>query len=584
MWLRTRMSLQSFYYKYLSTPMSWGLGLVLAAFLVALVVGILIANDSGSSARIERIIDANSMGYFYSTPDHLRWVAEPELVLTRQQRAQTLVDLHNAYGMTFEDFPSISVLEEIAETGRPYVPTARVPFTMGNFWNFMSGIGWLGLYAIFAVSLLIGFSWFSEEDRTMLIDLPWRKPWIWIFVLITLPVGGIIAYPVSGGKAWVRVRRQRAASAREQEQMLQAQARLRQRREAEATALLARVAQPTPVPVAVEVGRSHVDDWLDVLIKQHLRPIGSESEYCEKPNCDQCIRARTRHERWVEERRQQLATDIEIVRACYNRLAAGESIDSASGWRDMGINPRNAIERVEKALGVTFGELLSDSNQQLSREEMVNEYASTIRTTTERIQREGLVELERQVGGYQADLRQYSDAVRERQGRLNRVQAQLRERKAALESATPASEVDFRAQAETLLNLPGVKRLHWDTWNSRRWLTIECRSLVEHDGHLYDFGDSAISIRPDTGEYRVSLSRSGSLRDDGTQPYHGQGPHGGFCFGGREDAIYNFMNAGNWLEAVSLMVESLRSLDGDSNSEVNVPQELRRVVFMANAT
>lgn len=61
-----------------------------------------------------------------------------------------------------------------------------------------SWLFWIGAISFIGIQLIVAYNLFNESARRRqrMMDLPWRKPWAWLFVIFTL-VPGILYYPVS---------------------------------------------------------------------------------------------------------------------------------------------------------------------------------------------------------------------------------------------------------------------------------------------------------------------------------------------------------------------------------------------------
>jgi hypothetical protein len=81
----------------------------------------------------------------------------------------------------------------------PFIPIP-IPSWKGmlNFISILSGV-------IFWLSLFISYISFSSESSERLVDLPWKKPWAWIFFALTLPIG--FPFYISSANNWLRYRR-----------------------------------------------------------------------------------------------------------------------------------------------------------------------------------------------------------------------------------------------------------------------------------------------------------------------------------------------------------------------------------------
>ena len=110
-------------------------------------------------------------------------------------------------------------------------------------------------------------------------------------------------------------------------------------------------------------------------------------------------------------------------------------------------------------------------------------------------------------------------------------------------------------------------------------LLIGVRVRVEYDGELYDFGDYRIEI--EGTNFRAIRTRSG-VRMNATDRSPDYNESGGFCFGSRRYEIAEYIQKGRLLEAITLMIDSLHSVNSEE-VEAAIPKCFRRVKTIEKA-
>jgi len=125
---------------------------------------------------------------------------------------------------------------------------------------------------------------------------------------------------------------------------------------------------------------------------------------------------------------------------------------------------------------------------------------------------------------------------------------------------------------DRIMALPGV--LAAQVVNNR--VRIVVRATYRYQGMLYDLGDWQMDISPDETYFEATNLRSG-LQDswsNGTYPaYRLTG--GLFCFGDRNQVLYEHLVKGQYLEAVALAVECMNSVNPED--EYKVPDAFKRL-------
>lgn len=75
-------------------------------------------------------------------------------------------------------------------------------------WSWFRHIAYYAYYIVLILGMLINLAAESSGSNERMVDLPWRKTWVWIFILFTLPIG-FVFYAVSGVRLSVDVLKER---------------------------------------------------------------------------------------------------------------------------------------------------------------------------------------------------------------------------------------------------------------------------------------------------------------------------------------------------------------------------------------
>ena len=162
-------------------------------------------------------------------------------------------------------------------------------------------------------------------------------------------------------------------------------------------------------------------------------------------------------------------------------------------------------------------------------------------------------------------LRYFANEVREYQKQKSALMA---EKKRLEHSFEPTDQCRERARREwsVIREMRGVTGLYVEKMGKRKCLVIKVDVRVPYKGELYDFGDYKIKLYPDS--FKCERTRSG-VRIDATSKRPDYNESSGFCFGNRRSLINEYIKNARYLEALTLMIDSLHSVNG-----VDVEQEI----------
>ncbi|MCL2444735.1 hypothetical protein FWD07_01265 [Candidatus Saccharibacteria bacterium] len=170
--------------------------------------------------------------------------------------------------------------------------------------------------------------------------------------------------------------------------------------------------------------------------------------------------------------------------------------------------------------------------------------------------------------------------------RVQESQKRLSEYKAQMEGmgSGPISEEDTRARAaaewDIISEMRGVSSIvsRKTQKSGQKSLIIDVAVRVPYKGDLYDFGDYRISIG--NADFSCRRIRSGvRLNALSRSPDYNQSS--GFCFGGRRSAIDDYVKNGRLLEAITLIIDSLHSVN--EGVEVDIPHCFRKISTIERA-
>ncbi len=162
---------------------------------------------------------------------------------------------------------------------------------------------------------------------------------------------------------------------------------------------------------------------------------------------------------------------------------------------------------------------------------------------------------------------------------VRRGRRDLAEARNQLEKLQLESEDENLARAkrewEQIRQMRGVSSLSTSKTRGKKLnrLLIGVRVRVPYKGELYDFGDYRIEI--EGTDFRAVRTRSG-IKANATSSSSDYNESGGFCFGDRRYQIRDYVRAGRLLEAITLMIDSLHSVNSEW-AEEEIPHCFRKV-------
>lgn len=438
----------------------------------------------------------------------------------RQQLAASLLALQATdFQTSINDITTDSIssnvideLERVRETGE--VP--NVTYEVKGFWYWVSTYGpvVLALYFLaFSAIVFFGFQQTTtERARTYyLMDLPWRKPWPYLLVLVTLPVG-FAFYAVSVVRLFI-------AKLNDQSEEIEREA-MRQRIEQEHRLQQQEMAERRRLQRNNIHGRERhifnegVDDDDDL-----------EDTYGFFPNRDrrmaQYMTAPSRREPAYQPVTQSMIGSI-------------GSVDAPQAARRKYI----AI-RTQKSNNQLVGRR-EDLNMQVERTER------NLRSAGQTIQ-----ELQRKLSSDKAELKKITHAIEARKN-----------------SESGINTTDVEQEFDRILALSGVSSIGLVNDS----IVIEVDAVIEHKRKQYDGGTWRIWFSAGDRELHSKEIRSGV--SDSWRARYGRGHypdylhHGGFCFGGRRNEIDSYIERGQYYEAIQLAVHCMQSVNEDNRSDI----------------
>lgn len=183
-----------------------------------------------------------------------------------------------------------------------------------------------------------------------------------------------------------------------------------------------------------------------------------------------------------------------------------------------------------------------------------------------------LKELEEQKTDVENRLANYGRSLREAQKRKSEILAELKKYELVeQESVTRERAIN---EWNAIRHMRGVSRVYARKRRKKvKGLVIQVDVRVPYKNKLYDFGD--YEIRIDGREYSCTRVRSG-VRMDASSTAPDYNEPSGFCFGSRRRTIADYVCNGRYLEAISLMIDSLHSVN-DAEVEAKIPYCFREV-------
>lgn len=171
----------------------------------------------------------------------------------------------------------------------------------------------------------------------------------------------------------------------------------------------------------------------------------------------------------------------------------------------------------------------------------------------------------------------YQNQLRSLGKQLQTVQKQMGEAKAKLASLEHCSSAEqnekITEEWRLITEMRGVSRISFDRKDKeKRYLCILVKVRVPYENVLYDFGDFEIKIGPQ--QFSCVEVRSG-VKANASSHTPRYRVSDGFCFGSRRDDILDFVQHARMLEAITLAIDCLHSVN--SGDEVYIPRCFRTV-------
>ncbi len=191
----------------------------------------------------------------------------------------------------------------------------------------------------------------------------------------------------------------------------------------------------------------------------------------------------------------------------------------------------------------------------------------------ERARQARIAEINASIFDVEVELKRRANGIREDQQRKSRLLAERKQ----LENAETSKQAHDRALREwaTIREMRGVASLRAE----KRCLAIKVDVRVPYDGELYDFGDYLIKLYPN--DFSCKRLRSGK-RLDATSNAPDYNESSGFCFGERRSLIQKYVEKAQYLEALTLMIDSLHSVNGP-DVERKIPNCFRKAKELERA-
>ena len=184
-----------------------------------------------------------------------------------------------------------------------------------------------------------------------------------------------------------------------------------------------------------------------------------------------------------------------------------------------------------------------------------------------------------QIDDTKQDIRSYGDKIQLLQRQLGQKQAELNKLPSAKLSAQ-ATRAEAKKEWELLTEMRGVAKLTAQESRGKKpdKIFILVKVRVPYENEVYDFGDYRIMLCGST--YECKRVRSGVRVDhNSTSPDYNESS--GFCFGNRKYTITEYLEEGKVIEAVTLMIDCLHSVnEGD---QIYIPDCFRKVATIERA-
>ena len=183
-----------------------------------------------------------------------------------------------------------------------------------------------------------------------------------------------------------------------------------------------------------------------------------------------------------------------------------------------------------------------------------------------------VAQTKRSISGHGEEIRRLQREYGEAKAELNRL--------TSIDDYVSITQAQAKAEWKALAEMRGVAKItakakHGDR-PDRIFILVKVR--VPYRGDVYDFGDYQITLRG--SEFKCARLRSGvKINHTSTAPDYNESS--GFCFGSRKSTITEYLEQGKTVEAVTLMIDCLHSVNADD--EDDIPHCFRKVEVIERA-
>lgn len=192
--------------------------------------------------------------------------------------------------------------------------------------------------------------------------------------------------------------------------------------------------------------------------------------------------------------------------------------------------------------------------------------------------RQAVEQAEQKVQSVEQELRDLGTRLQLKQRRLNDARSELQSLQTT--SSQLISPEQARAELQAIREMRGVSQVTLPkvAAGQRMVLSFIVKVRVPYCNELYDFGDYKITFFTNT--YKCQKLRSG-VRANATSTRPDYSTSDGFCFGDRKHTILEYVQAGRIVEAATLIVDSLHSVNSQE-IEREIPHCFRKVRTVQN--
>lgn len=177
------------------------------------------------------------------------------------------------------------------------------------------------------------------------------------------------------------------------------------------------------------------------------------------------------------------------------------------------------------------------------------------------------------ITNYKCEISDYGQRIANLQRKLGETKAELK-RVEDEPSSREATKALAESEWQQILEMRGVAKITAPKRRAKhQFLTILLKVRVPYKNNLYDFGDYEVTF--DKNGFKCRKVRSGvKLNRTNSRPVYSDRQYG-FCFGSRLDDILSYARSGHVVEALTLVIDCLHSVNpGD---EEYIPGCYRKV-------